>query len=177
MVMITDKDIAEAGEQERLQAEAYLKGTIDFIKWSSTLAVAAILWIGNFIASATGVSRMISAVSLLLLLISLIVAILAAKRVLTAWAREWDAARENHAFSLFKKWKWFKTKELKATETTQLNELDKQESERINLLINTLDAIKPFSESKRFNAWISLHIILLIGGLLAYIVAQFLSVL
>jgi hypothetical protein len=175
--MITDKDIVEVGEQEKLQAEVYLKGIIDFIKWSSTLAVAAILWIGNFIASATGVSRTISAVSLLLLLSSLIVAILAAKRVLTAWAREWDAASADHAFSLFKKWKWLKTKILKVTETAQLNELEKQESERINRLINTLDAIKPFSESKRFNAWISLHIIFLIGGLLAYIVAQFLNAL
>lgn len=91
--MITDKDITEAGEQERLQADTYLKGIIDFIKWSSTLAVAAVLWIGNFITSATGTPRIISAVSLLLLMSSLIVAVLAAGRVLTAWAREWDAAR------------------------------------------------------------------------------------
>ena len=74
--MITDKDITEAGEQEKFQADAYLKGMIDFIKWSSTLAVAAILWIGNFITSARGVSLLISAVSLSLLMISLIVAIL-----------------------------------------------------------------------------------------------------
>jgi len=175
--MITDKDITEAGEQERLQADAYVKGIIDFVKWSSTLAVAAILWIGNFIASAKGVSWAISAVSLFLLMNSLIVAILAARRVLTAWAREWDVDREDHAFSLFKKLKWFKTKEFKPTDTAQLNELDKQERERIDRLINALDAFKPFSESKRFNAWISLHIILLIAGLFTYMVAQFLSVL
>jgi hypothetical protein len=147
------------------------------LKWSSTLAVAAILWIGNFIASATGASWVISAVSLLLLIISLIVAIIAARRVLTAWAREWDIAREDHAFSLFKKWKRFKTKELKPTETDQLNELDKRERERIDRLLNALDAIKPFYESKRFSAWISWHIFLLIGGLIAYIIAQFISVL
>ncbi len=169
--MITDKDIAEVGEQEKLLAEAYLKGIVDFVKWSSTLAVAAILWIGNFITSATGLSWVISAVSLFLLMSSLIAAILAARRVLTAWARE------DHAFSLFKKWKAFKTKELKPTETTQLNELDKQERERIDHLINSLDAAKPFSAPKSFNAWTSWHIILLVGGLLAYIIAQFLSVL
>ena len=175
--MITDKDIAEAGEQERLLAEAYLKGIIDFVKWSSTLAVAAILWIGNFITSAKGLSWVMSAIALFLLMSSPIVAILAARRVLTAWAREWDMAREDHAFSLFKKWKVFKAKELKSTETAHLNELGKQERERIDRLINSLDAVKPFSESKRFTAWLNWPIILLVGGLLVYIVAQFLSVL
>ena len=175
--MITDKDIAEAGEQEKLLAEAYLKGIVDFVKWSSTLAVAAILWIGNFITSATRLSWTMSALSLILLMSSLIVAVLAARRVLTAWAREWDVAREDHAFSLFKKWKAIKTRDLKPTEIAQLNELDQQERERIDRLIKSLDAAKPFSESKRFNAWISWHIILLIGGLLIYVVAQFLSAL
>ena len=64
---------------------------------------------------------------------------------------------------------------MKPTETNELNELDKQERDRINRLIKSLDAVKPFSESKKFNIWISLHIILLIGGLLAYLVAQFLT--
>ncbi len=175
--MITDKDITEAGEQEKLSGEAYLKGIVDFVKWSSTLAVAAILWIGNFITSATGVSLVVSAVSLFLFMGSLIVAILAAVIVLTAWAREWDVAREDHAFTLFKKLKALKTMELKSTDTAQLNELGKQERERIERLINSLDAAKPFSESKRFDTWIRLHIILLIVGLLVYIVAQSLSML
>ncbi len=175
--MITDKDIAEAGEREELLAEAYLKGTIDFVKWSSTLAVAAILWIGNFITSAMGLSRVMSALSLVLLISSLVVAILAARRVLIAWAKEWDVARADHTFSLFKKLKAVKMKGLKPTETDHLNELDKQEQELIDRLIKSIDSVKPFSESKRFNAWISWHIILLIAGLLFYIVAQFLSVL
>jgi hypothetical protein len=174
--MITDKDIKVAGEREKLLAEEYLKGVIDFIKWSSTLAVAAILWIGNFIISATGLSRAVSGFSLFLLMSSLIVAVLAARMVLTAWAREWDVAREDHAFSLFKKLKWIKSKELESTETDKLNELDKQDREQIERLIKALNAAKPFSESKRFTVWISWHIGLLIVGLLVYVVAQFLSV-
>ncbi len=175
--MITDKDIAEAGEREELLAQAYLKGTIDFVKWSSTLAVAAILWIGNFITSATGLSWAMSVLSLVLLIVSLVVAIFAARRVLIAWAKEWDVARADHTFSLFKKLKAIKTRELKPNETTPLNELDKQEQEIIECLIKSIDSAKPFSESKRFNAWISWHIILLVGGLLVYVVAQFLGVL
>ncbi|MHB0965486.1 MAG: hypothetical protein ACYC36_03440 [Bellilinea sp.] len=175
--MVTDKDIAEAGEREELLAEAYLKGLIDFVKWSSTLAVAAILWIGNFITSATGLSWAMSALSLVLLIVSLVVAIFAARRVLIAWAKEWEVARADHAFSLFKKFKAIKTRELKLTETARLNELDKQEQDIIERLIKSIDSAKPFSESKRFNTWISWHIILLIGGLLVYIVAQFLGVL
>lgn len=175
--MITEKDITEASEQEKLSSEAYLKGVIDFVKWTSTLAVAGILWIGNFITSATELTWAISAVSLFLLMTSLIAAIFAIRRVLTTWAREWDMAREEQAFTLFKKFKALKTKELKPTETAQLYELGKQEWERIEHLINSIDATKPFSESKRFETWIRLHIILLILGLFIYIVAQFLSIL
>jgi hypothetical protein len=175
--MITDKDIAEAGKREELLAEAYLKGTIDFIKWSSTLAVAAILWIGNFITSAIGLSRTMSAISLVFLISSLVVAVLAARRVLIAWAKEWDIAKADHTFSLFKKVKAIKAKELKPTDSASLNELNKQEQELIERLIKTIDSVKPYSESKSFNSWISWHIMLLIGGLLFYIVAQFSSVL
>ena len=43
--MITEKDIDYAREQEKLLSETYLKGIVDFMKWSSTLVIAAILWI------------------------------------------------------------------------------------------------------------------------------------
>jgi hypothetical protein len=176
--MITDKDIIDANEKEKFSSEAYLKGIVDFVKWSSTLAVAAILWIGNFINSTTGLSWIISLASLLLLLSSLIVAILAARSVLMAWAIEWDLAREQNDFVLFKKWKTFKLKELKSKEdAAELNKLNKQEGELIDSLIKSVQSAKPFSKSKKFNSWIKWHIFLLVIGLLAYVVAQFLSVL
>lgn len=152
--MITNKDIVEAEGHENLPGEEYLKGIVDFVKWSSALAVAAILWIGNFITSAKG-SWTISAFSLLLLTSSLVVAVLAARRVLTAWVREWDVAREDHAFPLFKKWKAIRTEALKPAGTSQRDELDKQDRERTERLIKATCAVRPFSESKGSNSWIS----------------------
>jgi len=49
--MITEKDITKAEEEEKLWGESYLKGIMDFVKWTSTVAIAAILWVGNAITS------------------------------------------------------------------------------------------------------------------------------
>ncbi len=106
--MITEKDIEHAREQEKLLSETYLKGIVDFMKWSSTLAIAAILWISSNIKSVAGLSWVLSIVSLFFLVVSLVVAVLAVKWVLTAWAREWNVAREDYNLSLFKKFKWLR---------------------------------------------------------------------
>lgn len=169
--MITDKDIAQAEEQEKLLAETYLKGIADFVKWSSTLAVAAILWIGNHITSVAGLLWVLSVLSLIFLVSSLVVAVLVVRRVLTAWAREWDVARGDHTFSLFKKWKAFEASEPKRIE------MAKKEQELINRLIDAIDAVRPFSEPKSFSTWVSWHIVLLIVGLVIYALAQALSAL
>ena len=175
--MVTEKDILEDAKRERFLADAYLKGIVDFVKWSSTLAIAAILWIGNFLSSATGIRLILSGISLFSLLISLVVAILAVKRVLTAWSLEWDLAQANYTFSIFKKYKWWKQQSLTQNHDRSNNAsqqmLDKLEKEQIDKLLNSVDSTKPFSESKSFNIWINIHITLLIVGLLTYIVAQF----
>ncbi len=172
--MITDKDITQAEEQEKTLAEAYLSGITDFVKWSSTLAIAAILWIGNNITSVAGPSWVLSAFSLIFLVCSLLLAVFVVRRVLIAWAREWDAAREDYAFSLFKKWKAFRVNEIRPIEATQLVELEKKERERIDRLLDALDATKPFAEPKGFSIWVSWHIGLLIAGLIIYVLAQIL---
>jgi len=175
--MITEKDIEYAREKEKLLSETYIKGIVDFMKWSSTIAIAAILWISSNINSLAGLFWWLSIVSLIFLLVSLVVAVFAVKWVLTAWAREWNVAREDYNLCLFKKFEWFKKSNLKSAESDQITDLDRKELEleQIDRLINAIDAAKPFSEPKKFNAWISCHIAPLVIGLLIYVIAQILS--
>lgn len=176
--MITEKDIDYAREQEKLLSETYLKGIVDFMKWSSTLVIAAILWISRNMTSIEGLFWWLSIASLIFLLVSLVVAVFAFKWVLTAWAREWSVAREDYGYLLFKKFKWFeksKLNKMKPEEFAQSIELDKKELDQIDHYINAINAAKPFSEPKKFNTWISWHIAPMVIGLLIYATAQILS--
>src|SRR6516225_7857766 len=103
--MISEKDITEAEEQEKLSAETYLKGIIDFFKWTSTVGAAAVLWIGTTLSGMSGWHRYLGVFGLLVLITSLGVAIFAVRRVLTAWAVEWKQAIELHSFYMMKKFK------------------------------------------------------------------------
>ena len=49
--MFTDTDLKEMREEEAVSAQVFYKGVIDFLKWTATLTVAAILWVGNAITS------------------------------------------------------------------------------------------------------------------------------
>jgi len=68
------------------------------MKWSSTLVIAAILWISRNMTSIEGLFWWLSIASLIFLLVSLVVAVFAFKWVLTAWAREWSVAREDYGY-------------------------------------------------------------------------------
>lgn len=173
--MITEKDIEYAREKEKLLSETYIKGIVDFMKWSSTIAIAAILWISRNITSVEGLFWWLSIVSLIFLLFSLIVAVFAVKWVLTAWAREWDLAIEDYDFSLLKKWKWLGVSKLIPTNSVELAELDRKEHEQIGRLLKALNATKPFSEPNKFIAWVSWHIAFLVAGLFIYVLAQIMS--
>jgi hypothetical protein len=165
--MITEEDIIEAEEREKLLAESYHKGIMDFVKWTSTVAIAAILWVGNAVTSITGLPRILAIVGLGFLVVSLATAILAVKRVLTAWAAEWVLAKEDYTLCLLKK--------IKAIEPSKVTQ--EKEDEQIQRLIKANDATKPFARPTGFSTWISCHIALLLVGLLLYVFAQVWSVL
>ncbi len=167
--MITDEDIAQAEKQEKVLVEAYLKGITDFVKWSSTLAIAAILWVGDNITSIAGLSWAwrLSIVSLLFLVGSLVIAVLMVSLVLKAWAAEWVVTSEDYSFVVLKK--------LKAIEPSKVTK--QKEVEQVNRLLDAIDATRPFSQPARFNTWLSWHIVFLIAGLFIYALAQTLSTL
>lgn len=165
--MISEEDIIQAREKEKILAGSYLKGITDFVKWTSTIAVAAILWIGNGITSIAGLPWKISIAGLVFLVLSLAIAVFAAKRILTAWATEWASASEEHTLYVLKKWK--------AVEPTKLPE--KEEVEQIYRYLDAVKATRPFTQPTGFSAQVSWHIALLLVGLLLYVCAQVLSVL
>jgi hypothetical protein len=165
--MITEKDIIQAGEQEKQLTTSYLKGIIDFVKWTSTVAIAATLWIGNSITPIVGLSRIMIIAGLAFLIGSLVVAVFAIRRVLTAWATEWDRAREEYSLLLLKKWKAIKPSGV----------TEQKETEQIKRVIDAIDATRPFSQPTGFQAWISLHAAFLLAGLILYLVAQILGTL
>jgi len=144
---------------------SYLKGIIDFVKWTSTIAIAAILWVGNTMTSITGLLRILAIVGLVFLVGSLIIAIILVNRVLTAWAREWDLARESYSFYVLKKFK--------AVEPSKVTE--QKETEQINHLLKAGKATWPFSQPAVFSAGVSWHIAFLAAGLFIYVLAQILS--
>jgi|GEM_PF-2625555 len=160
--MITEKDIKQAEKEEKRLVESYLKGITDFVRWTSTVAIAAILWVGNIITSTAGFSRAWLLISLVFLVLSLGIAVLTVRLVLIAWATEWNLASEDYNFCLLKK--------LKAIDPPKVTE--QKETEQISRLIKAIDDTKPFSRPTGFSTWVSLHIGLLLIGLLTYVFAQ-----
>src|SRR5437764_219097 len=134
--MITDRDIKQAEKQEALKADAFLKGLTDFVKWTSAVAVAAVLWVGSGLGGQAGFSWVLSLASLGLLLGSLAVAVLVGHRGLRAWGAEWSEARELHSFYVLKQFKHF--------EPEQASE--GKEAEQINRLLTAIKAGRDYAE-------------------------------
>jgi hypothetical protein len=89
--MFTDNDLKEMRQQESISAQTFYKGVVDFLKWTATLTVAAILWVSNAVESASGVAQVVAIFSLFFLILSLIIAVYTVYWVLSGWAKEWVA--------------------------------------------------------------------------------------
>ena len=160
--MFTEEELKQAQEQEASSAQLYFQGIIDFIKWTSTLGVAAILWVGNALTSLDSLALYLAISSLVALIISLIVAVIVVYRVLTAWSKEWVVASETHSFLLMKK--------LKFVEEDMVS--DEKEKEHAGRLLKAVDATKPFHQPTSFNLRVVGHVGLLTIGLVLYALAQ-----
>ncbi len=163
--MITEQDITKAGDDEKQSAQSYLEGVMDSMKWTSTLSIAALLWIGNNIGSVKAPFRSILAVSLIFLIFSLIIAIITVRDVLMARNTKWISDIEHETLLLLKKWKTMEPSEVS----------DRKENEQIQRLIRAMEASRPFTRPTRFNMWVTLHMIFLVLGLGLYALAQYLT--
>ena len=76
---------------EASERQQYIEGLINFIKWTSAIIIAAVLWIGNVIISISGYSRIFALISLFLLMISLFTAIYIVKQMVDILFQFWKA--------------------------------------------------------------------------------------
>jgi hypothetical protein len=172
---VKDDDIKESSDEERKLALSYLKGVFDFAKWTSTIAIAGILWIGSTLSYDTGIGLYLSIASLILIVVSLVIAILAVWRILTSWGLDWKVAREEADLMLVKKLIAFTSASKDPRDRARLSDLKAKEESEINSLIESIDAIKPFSDPAAFRSLITWHIVLLVGSLSLFIFARIFS--
>jgi hypothetical protein len=163
--MITEREIRRAEKEEKLKADAYLKGITDFVKWTSTLAIAAVLWVANGLSGQPWLSWTLSMTSLGLLLAALAIAVLSIHRVLMAMASEWSESQELHRLCLQKKLRAFQPE--KGTEDKEIEQIDR--------LLKAIETSRLYSGPKGFNQWVLWYIGILLGGLVSNVLARGLS--
>ena len=165
--MLTEKDLLECREAEKFSGETFLKGIIDFIKWTSTVAAAAVIWIGSLSSSLAGTPRMVAGAGMLVILLSIVIAAIAIRRVLNAWAAEWNLAIREHSYVLLKK--------LEALEPSKVTE--HQMAESIEQLMQATNFTRAYSRPLAYSRWISCNAGSFMLGLLLYIIALALATL
>ena len=160
--------LTESKEELTLTSESYLKGIVDFVKWTSTVAITVMLWIGNNMASIVDPSRRLVAIfALVSLTMSLFTAICTIKRVLDAWKKEWDYANANALV--------WGILYLKATIPDELltpqimASLEQETLEALGSVDNASRAVQPMSQ---FNTCVVWHMVFLLAGPILYILAQ-----
>ena len=62
--MLTERDLVESREAEKRTGEVYQKGIIDFIEWTTTVTIAAVIWIGGQAHSPVEMSRLLMGASI-----------------------------------------------------------------------------------------------------------------
>ncbi len=148
---------------------------MDYLKWTTTLAGAAILWVGNEVLGLGGVPQMVAKVGLVLLLASMMAALLAAFKVLGAWEHNWafwSALSTYHRLREAGHGKLLVSEDV-ADRVAQVVEAAKgvQLKEALDTGPKSLLATSP-----RFvRPWVISHVGLLVAGVFAYAVAQVLA--
>lgn len=155
--MITDEEL-------KLSAYTYLKGIIDFVKWTSTIAIATIIWIGSNLTTIKGsMGRIIIMVSLIVLGLSLICAIITFNRVLEGWSLKWECDLTSLII--------LRSIQIEGTKVSAEN----IDPNQINRFMKANEDIQSFNKPKIFKNYVAWHVILLVIGLWLYICAQILS--
>jgi hypothetical protein len=168
------KDLGRIGTKEQLdelfiQKEAeqrlYLKRVMDYVKWTSTIAVAAILWVGNSIVSAVGLRLFLVIIGLGALVFSLGCSVYAASKVLIASRKHWELAEKEWDHCML-------SYEIKENPSPIIKKELKRS--KTNLIKAYMDVIY-YLEPSTFTNWIDRHFYSLLGGLTIYAFSQVLG--
>ena len=188
--MFSREEINQAIEDEQMREPLYLKGVLDLVKWTSAIATAALLWVSGVISSFAGLPQWLAFAGLFFFILSIVVAVLTVKQVLTAWGKTWAVAIEGSY--VLRTWNTIalrRVKELeakyghlssneffmemtKAGESYPSADVVRSELEQAEPLFQAAEAASPYANPRRFNIRVSLQISLLLVGLVFYVIAQ-----
>lgn len=153
--------ITELIDVEKVKEESYFKGIVDYIKWTSTIGIGAILWIGNTLRMNY---QLITIISLIFLISSLIIAIFIIYQVLGLWSKEWEAARKTksaiYSHNFFAKY---------AGSGDPPENSRKKIDDKFAQAYDAFLATESYQKPKQFNKIVFFHIFLLVIGLILYI--------
>jgi hypothetical protein len=161
--MFRKEELQEFRDRERRKAESYLSIYVDFVKWTTVLALAAVAWLGSSIKdqAAWGLALIIAA--FIAVAASLILAVIALKAVLELSGHEWEMARLHHSLALLDLFK-----SLDATQEF-VDDKSKELQGRFQELSKTGDK---FQGTDRFNRLVTCHTGALVTGVILYAIAQ-----
>jgi len=159
------KILAELSKPIEPAREAYFKSVIEFLKWTTTFAFAALIWI-----SSNYQSKMISLIflktSLLFLIFSIIVSMYTVYSVVFYWGASWNNPL-NFYYSCAKDMKTKFGRDEKANE-----KLKQYHEDTENYLKIWIKKYIP-SSPHQFNRLLLLHLILLLIGSVLYVAGVF----
>ena len=164
--MFNANEINNLKNKERVAAENYLHNLTDFVKWTTTLTLAAVVWISTAITSFEGFAQTVGITSLLALLVSLVFAIISIKRVFDGSSNEWDLSRATHTIALL---------ELFEKINPSADFIEKRRKKANELLEKSLEQNTKYYGTSYFNAPVTLHSISLCIGVALYAVSQLIS--
>lgn len=137
----------EISKEIAIWRETYFKSIIDFLKWTTTFSLAAILWIATY-GNRNFSNNFVVFLSLTLLAISLIVAISIVYFIVFVWGSNWKV------FDLY----------MKITMSVKLGGSIEQEKDSVwDLMIKHIP-----QEPKYFNNLLLVHLTALIFGIFLY---------
>jgi len=156
------------------QADTYFRVVVDFLKWTSTVTIGAMVWIGNNLDKVKPIPLVIAIVALLCLFASLVVAIHVVRRISIAAAKDWSLAIADSAIL---RNSILKSVLLSIVPAEELSAgFEREERAAKDHKWDALKAAQPFSQPEGFNFWITVYVISLLTGLFLYVFAQILNV-
>ena len=161
--------VHELEERRRLLRELYLKGLTDFVKWTSTVAAGAILWIANNLATVPDQCRLLAVIALAFLVASLGSALWIGRLVLLTSKAEWDATDAAYAFYVLQE--ALRDTPL-PTDPGALQILASGHKEVLDRFLGKSEAHLRRLESTASRFVLELHLFLLLVGLVTYACSQ-----
>ena len=177
-------ELSKIKEKRDFYANQYLDRVTDFIKYTTPLSLAAILWIGSSITSFKGLSIILIVISLVLLFLSIYISItiffasiryssmnLATYQTLNDFlCGSWDAIKNKMGWN-----------EEQKAQIKQLQPFIDKKFENKNELSNFIEILdqlnqsQSITEARIWDIFVRLHLYSLFLGFLLYIIAIFLN--